>query len=86
MAPKSAKQPTDRVTVRIPVSLIQQMQALVDAGMYRNTTDVVYNAVKALLMAKGGEAKVTIEAQKGLLQIQEELAKIAETKRQLGLS
>jgi Arc/MetJ-type ribon-helix-helix transcriptional regulator len=86
MAAKSAKQPTDRVTVRLPVSQIQQMQALVDAGMYRNTTDVVYNALKALLMAKGGEAKVTIEAQKGLLEIQHELAKIAAQKKALGLS
>lgn len=85
MAPKSAKQQTDRVTVRLPVTQIQQMQALVDAGMYRNTTDVVYNALKALLMAKGGEAKVTIEAQKGLLEIQQELAKIAEQKKALGL-
>jgi Arc/MetJ-type ribon-helix-helix transcriptional regulator len=85
MAAKTAKQPTDRVTVRLPVSQIQQMQALVDAGMYRNTTDVVYNAVKALLMSKGGEAQVTIEAQKGLLQIQQELAKIAAQKKALGL-
>jgi Arc/MetJ-type ribon-helix-helix transcriptional regulator len=85
MAAKSAKQPTDRVTVRLPVVQIQQMQALVDAGMYRNTTDVVYNALKALLMSKGGEAKTTIEAQKGLLEIQRELANIAEQKRALGL-
>jgi Arc/MetJ-type ribon-helix-helix transcriptional regulator len=86
MAAKQAKQPTDRVTVRLPVAQIQQMQALVDAGMYRNTTDVVYNALKALLMAKGGEAKTTIEAQKGLLDIQRELALIAAQKKQLGLS
>jgi len=85
MAAKTAKQPTDRVTVRLPVNQILQMQALVDAGMYRNTTDVVYNAVKALLMSKGGEAKQTIEAQRGLLQMQEELAKIAATKRKLGI-
>ena len=86
MAAKSAKQPTDRVTVRLPVSQIQQMQALVDAGMYRNTTDVVYNALKVLLMTKGGEAKQTIEAQKGLLDIQQALAQIEATKKKLGLS
>ena len=86
MAAKSAKQPTDRVTVRLPVAQIQQMQALVDAGMYRNTTDVVYNAVKMLLMSKGGEAKQTIEAQQGLLEIQQALAKIEATKKKLGLS
>lgn len=85
MAPRTARQATDRVTVRLPVAQIQQMQALVDAGLFRNTTDVVYNAVKMLLVAKGGEAKVTIEAQKGLLQIQEELAKIEAAKRKLGL-
>ena len=86
MAAKSAKQPTDRVTVRLPVVQIQQMQALVDAGMYRNTTDVVYNALKMLLMSKGGEAKQTIEAQQGLLEIQQALAKIEATKRKLGLN
>ena len=85
MAAKTAKQPTDRITVRLPKGQIDQINALVAAGMYRNTTDVVYNAVKALLMSKGGEAKVTIEAQKGLLQIQEELAKIAQAKQRLGL-
>jgi Arc/MetJ-type ribon-helix-helix transcriptional regulator len=86
MAAKVAKQPTDRVTVRLPVSQIQHMQALVDAGMYRNTTVVVYNALTALLMRKGGEAKQTIEAQQGLLEIQQALAKIEATKRKLGLS
>jgi Arc/MetJ-type ribon-helix-helix transcriptional regulator len=86
MAAKVAKQPTDRVTVRLPVAQIQQMQALVDAGMYRNTTDVVYNALKQLLLSKGGEARQTIEAQQGLLEIQQALAKIEATKRKLGLS
>ena len=86
MAAKQAKQPTDRVTVRLPVAQIQQMQALVDAGMYRNTTDVVYNALKQLLLTKGGEAKQTIEAQKGLLDIQQALAQIEATKKKLGLS
>jgi Arc/MetJ-type ribon-helix-helix transcriptional regulator len=86
MAAKPAKQPTDRVTVRLPKAQIEQITALVNAGMYRNTTDVVYNAIKALLMSKGGEAKQTIEAQKGLLEIQEALAKIEQTKRKLGLS
>ena len=85
MAAKT-KQPTDRITVRLPKGQIDQIDALVAAGMYRNTTDVVYNAIKELLMAKGGEAKQTIEAQKGLLEIQEALAKIEATKRKLGLS
>ncbi len=86
MATKNAKQPTDRITVRLPKAQIEQVSALVNAGMYRNTTDVVYNAIKSLLMTKGGEAKQTIEAQKGLLEIQEALAKIEQTKRKLGLS
>jgi len=86
MAAKLAKQTTDRVTVRLPVSQIQQMQALVDAGLYRNTTDVVYNAVKALLLAKGGEAKQTIESQKGMLELQQMMAQMEQVKRKLGLS
>jgi Arc/MetJ-type ribon-helix-helix transcriptional regulator len=85
MAAKTAKQPTDRVTVRLPVSQIQQMQALVDAGMYRNTTDVVYNALKELLFSKGSQAKQTIEAQQGMLELQRKLAEIEAIKGKLGL-
>ncbi|MEA3191291.1 MAG: hypothetical protein QOD77_1873 [Thermoplasmata archaeon] len=85
MAAKIAKQPTDRITVRLPKAQIQQIEALVSAGVYRNTTDVVYNAVKELLLQKGGEAKKTIEAEKGLLEIQQALAQIEAAKRKLGL-
>ena len=85
MAAKIAKQPTDRITVRLPLSQIQQIQALVEAGVARNTTDVVYNAVKAYLLAKGGEAVPMIEAQRGLLQIQQELAKIQKAKAEMGI-
>ena len=84
MAPKSAKQPTDRVTVRLPVSQIQQMQSLVEAGLYRNTTDVVYNALKQLLVTQGAAAKQTIEAQQGMLELQRKLAEIEAIKGKLG--
>lgn len=86
MAAKHAKQPTDRVTVRLPVSLIHQMQALVEAGIGRNTTDIVYNAVKAYVVAQGTAAQPMIAAEKGLLAIQEELAKIQVAKKKLGLT
>ena len=85
MAAKIAKQPTDRVTVRLPVSQIQQMQALVEAGLYRNTTDVVYNALKQLLVSQGAAAKQTIEAQQGMLELQRKLAEIEAIKGKLGL-
>src|SRR4029077_20342395 len=85
MAAKVAKQPTDRVTVRLPVAQIQQMQALVDAGMYRNTTDLIYNALKELLFSKGSQAKQTIEAQQGMLELQRKLAEIEAIKGKLGL-
>ena len=85
MAAKSAKQPTDSVTVRLPVNQIASMQALVDAGLYRNTTDVVYNAVKELLLAKGAQAKQTIEAEQGMLELRRKLAEIEAIKGKLGL-
>ena len=85
MAAKIAKQPTDRVTVRLPVSQIQQMQSLVEAGLYRNTTDVVYNALKQLLVSQGSAAKQTIEAQQGMLELQRKLAEIEAIKGKLGL-
>ena len=85
MAAKIAKQPTDRVTVRLPVSQIQQMQALVDAGLYRNTTDVVFTAIRELLQNKGSQAKQTIEAQQGMLELQRKLAEIEDIKGKLGL-
>lgn len=86
MAAKHAKQPTDRITVRLPRAQIQQMDALVQAGVYRSTTDVVFNAVKELIAVKGSAAKQTIEAEKGMLELQQAMAAIESAKRKMGLS
>ena len=86
MAAKHAKQPTDRITVRLPVGQIQQMQALVNAGVFRNTTDLVFNAVKDLLMAKGSAAKQTIEAERGMLELQQAMAAMESARRKMGLN
>lgn len=67
MAKPSAK--TDRITVRIPTSMIQNMDALVELGSYRNRTDLVYNALKAFLQQQGTKAKETIEAEKGMMEL-----------------
>lgn len=85
MAAKIAKQPTDRVTVRLPMNQIRAMQSLVEAGMYRNTTDVVYNAVKTLLLTQGAEAQKTIKAEQGMLELQQKLAEMDAIKQRLGL-
>lgn len=85
MAAKLAKQPTDRITVRLPKAQIDQVDALVRAGVYRNTTDLVFNAVKELLLSKGAAAKQTIEAEKGLLELQQMMAQMESVKRKLGL-
>ncbi|MES2153949.1 MAG: hypothetical protein V4510_02330 [bacterium] len=85
MAAKHAKNPSDRVTVRLPVNQIQQMEALVHAGMYRNTTDLVYNAIKELLFTKGSEAMKIMESSRGVLELQQELARQKATKQKLGL-
>jgi len=85
MAAKVAKQPTDRITVRLPKAQIQQINALVQAGVYRTTTDLVYNAVKELLHSQGSKVTKTIEAEQGLLELQKKLAEIDLMKRKLGL-
>ncbi|MEK6985546.1 MAG: ribbon-helix-helix domain-containing protein [Candidatus Thermoplasmatota archaeon] len=85
MAAKTVKQPTDRITVRLPKSQLQQMEALVQAGVYRNTTDLVFNAVKELLLVKGTAAKQTIEAERGMLELQQAMAAIDAAKRKLGM-
>ena len=86
MAAKIAKQPTDRITVRLPKSQIEQIEALVQAGVYRNTTDVVFTAVKDLLLAKGSSAKATIEAEKGMFELQQLMAQMQAAKQKFGLS
>lgn len=67
MAAQKAK--TDRITVRIPMTMIQNMDALVDVGTYRNRTDIVYNALKDFLHQQGTKAKETVEAEKGMLEL-----------------
>ncbi|MHB8634048.1 MAG: ribbon-helix-helix domain-containing protein [Thermoplasmatota archaeon] len=84
MAPKTAKQPTDRITVRLPKNQIEQIGALVTAGRYRTTTDFIFLAVRDYLAAQGAGAKQTIEAEQGLLDIQKAVA-VMEAARKLGL-
>ncbi len=76
MAAKIAKQPTDRVTVRLPVHQIQAIASLVSAERFRNTTDVIYQALKVFLEAQGSGAKQVLEAEWGL----EELRRMAAEK------
>jgi Arc/MetJ-type ribon-helix-helix transcriptional regulator len=76
---------TDRITVRLPVSLIQSMDALVDLGTYRNRTDVVYNAMKEFVQTQGTKAKETIEAERGLLELKKLAAEMDRMKAQMGL-
>jgi len=76
---------TDRITVRLPVPLIQSMDALVDLGTYRNRTDVVYNAMKEFVQTQGTKAKETIEAERGLLELKKLAAEMDRMKAQMGL-
>ena len=84
MAAKIAKQPTDRVTVRLPISQIEQINALVAAGRFRTTTDVVFSAVRDFLTAQGTGAKDVIAGEQGLLEYQKAMA-VMEAMRRAGL-
>lgn len=76
---------TDRITVRLPVSLIGSMDDLVELGEYRNRTDLVYNAIKTLLREKGAAVKETIEAEKGVLEYRKLAAEIRQLKDRMGV-
>lgn len=76
---------TDRITVRLPVSLIASMDDLVELGEYRNRTDLVYNAIKGLLREKGATVQETIEAEKGVLEYRKLAAEIRQLKDKMGL-
>lgn len=76
---------TDRITVRLPVPLISSMDDLVELGEYRNRTDLVYNAIKALLREKGTKVQETIEAEKGVLEYRKLAAEMRDLKEKLGL-
>ncbi len=79
MAAKIAKNPTDRVTVRLPVHQIQAIAALVSAERFRNTTDVIYQALKVFLEAQGTGAKQVLESEWGM----DEIRRMAAEKEQL---
>ena len=84
MAAKKIKQPSDRVTVRLPISQIEQINALVAAGRFRTTTDVVFSAVRDFLTAQGTGAKDVIAGEQGLLEYQKAMA-VMEAMRRAGL-
>lgn len=77
----AAKTKTDRLTVRLPVSQIEGINALVAAGRFRTTTEVIFNAVKEFLLAQGAGAKVSVQAEKDF----EEIRKMAAQKEALRL-
>jgi Arc/MetJ-type ribon-helix-helix transcriptional regulator len=79
----AARTKTDRVTVRLPVAQIQAINALVQAERFRNTTDVIYNALKEFLFQQGTGAPKTIEAEKGLNELRKVAAEKEAIKRQL---
>ena len=85
MAAKKVKQPTERITVRLPVPQIEQMNALVAAGRFRTTTDIVFTAVRDFLTAQGTGAKDVIAAEQGMLEYQLLQAKADAIKNRLGL-
>jgi Arc/MetJ-type ribon-helix-helix transcriptional regulator len=84
MAPKTVKQPTDRITVRLPIPQIEQINALVAAGRFRTTTDVIFTAVRDFLTTQGTGAKEVIAAEQGLLELQKIMAN-ADLAKRLGL-
>jgi Arc/MetJ-type ribon-helix-helix transcriptional regulator len=76
---------TDRITVRLPVPLIQSVDTLVELGTYRNRTDVLYNALKEFVQTQGAKAKETVEAERGLLELKKLAAEMDAMKQRLGL-
>ncbi|MCA1818460.1 MAG: ribbon-helix-helix domain-containing protein [Thermoplasmatota archaeon] len=85
MAARKVKQPTDRITVRLPISQIEQMNALVGAGRFRTTTDVIFTAVRDFLTAQGAGAKEVIASEQGMLEYQILQAKADAARAKLGL-
>ena len=85
MAPKTVKQPTDRITVRLPIPQIEQINALVAAGRFRTTTDVIFTAVRDFLTSQGTGARSVIEAEKGMLELQRLMALADAQRSQSGL-
>lgn len=81
MASKNAK--TDRITVRLPTTMIQNMDALVGLGTHRNRTDIVYNALKEFLHQQGTKAKETVEAEKGMLELKQLAAEMEAMKAKM---
>lgn len=79
----AAKTKTDRVTVRLPVSQIEAINALVMAERARSTTEVICNAVREYLLAQGAGAKVSIQAEKDFDEIRKMAAQKDALKQQL---
>jgi Arc/MetJ-type ribon-helix-helix transcriptional regulator len=79
----AARTKTDRVTVRLPVSQIEAINALVRAERARNVTEVIYNAVKDYLLAQGAGAKVSVQAEKDFEEIRKMAAQKEALKQQL---
>jgi len=84
---------TERVTLRLPVSVLQDLDAFIQTGEYTTRSEAIRAAIKHFVRAKASEVKETTEARKTLLdassqqvalqQLQEQLKQQQEMLKQL---
>ncbi|HLF16660.1 MAG TPA: ribbon-helix-helix domain-containing protein [Candidatus Thermoplasmatota archaeon] len=81
----ATKNPSDRVTIRLPAKQVRDMDSLIELGRYATRTEVIRDALRMFFEQQGAQALKTIEAERGMLQIQQLAADIQRLKRQTGL-
>ena len=79
-----ARSPTERVTVRLPQSLMQSVDTLVSMEKFRSRTDVLYAALKAFIQIEGAKANETLAAEKGVLELKKLAADFERLRNEFG--
>ena len=73
-----ARNPTERVTVRLSKHHLNTIDALIAVGEYRNRTHIIAEAVRDWVNARSNVAQKVQDSQKNQMEIQKLAAQVAE--------
>jgi Arc/MetJ-type ribon-helix-helix transcriptional regulator len=78
-----ARNPTERVTVRLNQQHMRFVDNLIEAGEYRNRTHAIAEALRDWVNKKSREVPQVMESQKGQMELQKVIATMAQLQAQI---
>ena len=74
---------TERVTLRLPVTDLANLDAFVQSGQYMNRSDVIRDAIRDFVRSRAKEIKEGVDAHKVLMESAQEMQNLKTLREEL---